>query len=74
MADGNGTQHDIGLLKGQVEALKEQGDRTEEKVDRLLEAFNQAKGGAKVAWVGLTGIGSVAGFVGGLISKKLGMP
>lgn len=56
-----------------MSSLKEQGDRTEEKVDQLLQAFNQAKGGAKVAWAGLTGIGTVAGVVGGFLGKKLGL-
>lgn len=63
----------IGRLEGQVTALTAQVGGLEAKVDELVEAFHQVKGGGRVLISAAAAAGAAAGMLGPWISKKLGM-
>ena len=61
----NGTERAIGQLQGTVDALKEQQENTDAKVDLLISHMERQKGGFFV----LTGAAGVAGAVAGYVTK-----
>lgn len=62
----------IGRLEGQVTALTNQVSGLETKVDELVNAFHQMKGGGRVLMGAAAAAGAVAGAVAPWVSKKLG--
>lgn len=72
MADGN-DQRAIGRLEGEVKALTHQVSGLESKVDELVAAFHQMKGGGRVLMGAATAAGAIAGSVATFFSKKVGL-
>lgn len=73
MADGNGTQHDIGFLKGKLENVEADVAELRSDVKQILAKVSEGRGVFKaLGWAG-TGLAAGAGALGGFFSKKFGL-
>lgn len=60
MAEGNGTQRDIGELHAHVQNIREDLEEMRGDLKAIRSAFDQARGGVKALYVGAGAVGAVA--------------